>query len=283
MENRKLFGFDLDGTLLTSVKEKDGMSREIKNLIKRIKEKGHVPAILTGRSFDHSIEVYEYFGFDTIMANNNGAFISNPKDVSFEKQILFLENGLADSIMQDDKVKEFKNDVIIHFPSAIYSEQTPDSFVTNFFERNDINANYKKYSEDIELPNDSFAILIEVKDTHSDKAQYLCDYLKEKYSNELDVSSWKSFHADVTIVEIVNKKARKDFALEKIAKYYNISMKNTIAFGDGGNDLHMLIRANLGVAMLNGGDKIKSIANDTTKYISNEFGVLRYIEDNNLI
>ena len=283
MENRKLFGFDLDGTLLTSNTEKEGMSIEIKNLITKIKKSGHIAAILTGRTLQTSMKIYEYFGFDTVMANNNGALISHPKDKSFEKQILFLEGGLEKTIMNDAKVVEFNHDAMIIYPSIIYSQMEQGSFISRVFTRHKKVIKYKTYNNGDELPNGSFALLIEIKDSYVKRVQELCDHLSEKYSNELDITWWTSFDRTGTIIEVANKKARKDFALEKIAEYYNISMENTFAFGDGGNDLHMLERANLGIAMLNGGDLVKKAANDTTKYTSDEFGVLKYIEDNNLI
>ena len=283
MENRKLFAFDLDGTLLTSNKEVDGKSKEIKDLITKIKELGHVPVVLTGRRLEHASHLYDYFGFDTIIASNNGAFISHPKDNEFKSEALFLGEGIADKMMKDEKVKAIIDDVIIHYPSTIYSLQKPGTFVSTFFENSNMDVEFKKYTDGTELKYGVFSILFEINEENVDKAPKLVEHLKENYSDQLEIITFRTFHGSAMIIEVVDKKSRKDYALEKIAKFYNISIDNTIAFGDGGNDLHMLKRANIGIAMANARDVVKEAANGVTKHISNEFGVLRYIEDNDLI
>ena len=57
----------------------------------------------------------------------------------------------------------------------------------------------------------------------------------------------------------------KATAIEKLAKYFNIEQKDIIAFGDGDNDIEMLKYAGVGVAMDNAIDKLKAVANTTTK------------------
>lgn len=56
-------------------------------------------------------------------------------------------------------------------------------------------------------------------------------------------------------------------------------MKNVIAFGDAENDIAMLQTAGWSVALKNGMDDVKEIANDITSYPCDEDGVGHYLWD----
>ena len=49
-----------------------------------------------------------------------------------------------------------------------------------------------------------------------------------------------------------------------MAKHFGIPIAHTIAFGDGGNDAPMLLRAGMGVAMGNSSDTTKAAADYIT-------------------
>jgi len=60
----------------------------------------------------------------------------------------------------------------------------------------------------------------------------------------------------------------KNNGIEQIFARYGLSEAETMAFGDGGNDIQMLRSAGLGVAMSNAGDNVKAVAayvTDTTE------------------
>jgi hydroxymethylpyrimidine pyrophosphatase-like HAD family hydrolase len=66
--------------------------------------------------------------------------------------------------------------------------------------------------------------------------------------------------------------------LKKAADYYGITKERIIAFGDEDNDLEMLEYAGHGIAMGNGIEQVKNIANEVT--LSNEEdGVAVYLAD----
>jgi HAD superfamily hydrolase (TIGR01484 family) len=78
---------------------------------------------------------------------------------------------------------------------------------------------------------------------------------------------------------IMNKGATKWNAIKRLSQYYQIEIKNTIAFGDDYNDLEMVKNCGIGVAMNNGISEIKNKA----KYIcgnNNEDGIAKWIEEN---
>lgn len=52
--------------------------------------------------------------------------------------------------------------------------------------------------------------------------------------------------------------------MDEVCSYYGYNQSDTIAFGDGGNDIPMIKRAAIGIAMGNAGDEVKSNADFIT-------------------
>ena len=73
-------------------------------------------------------------------------------------------------------------------------------------------------------------------------------------------------------VDISDIYANKGNAIELLQKNYNISMEETIVFGDYNNDIEMLKRASFSFAMENAHQNAKDTANYKTKS-NDEFGV----------
>ena len=65
-------------------------------------------------------------------------------------------------------------------------------------------------------------------------------------------------------LEFLNKNTHKGHALEALSKYLKIDIKDTMAIGDAGNDLPMILCAGLGVAMENSFPEIKKQADVVT-------------------
>ena len=73
-------------------------------------------------------------------------------------------------------------------------------------------------------------------------------------------------------LEINAAGADKGGALLRLAEYLGISREETMAFGDGENDLSMIKAAGMGVAMKNGEESVKTAA-DYVTVTNNEAGV----------
>lgn len=65
-------------------------------------------------------------------------------------------------------------------------------------------------------------------------------------------------------LEFLNKNTDKGQALEGLAKYLNINIKDTMAIGDAGNDIPMIKKAGIGVAMENSFIEVKECADYIT-------------------
>lgn len=76
---------------------------------------------------------------------------------------------------------------------------------------------------------------------------------------------WHSAFTD--IVADGNSKA---VGMEAICRHFGIAREETLAFGDGGNDIEMLRWAGIGVAMGNADDKVKAVADRVTADVDSE-------------
>ena len=73
-----------------------------------------------------------------------------------------------------------------------------------------------------------------------------------------------------TFVDITAKGNTKQKGMEHILEYFGMDVSETMAFGDGGNDVPMLRFAEIGVAMGNANDEVKAEANYVTTSVDED-------------
>lgn len=79
-------------------------------------------------------------------------------------------------------------------------------------------------------------------------------------------------------VDCVTKGSNKASAIDKVIAYYGFEISETMAFGDGGNDIPMLQHAAIGVAMGNASDEVKQASDVVTSSVD-EDGIARVLND----
>ena len=86
--------------------------------------------------------------------------------------------------------------------------------------------------------------------------------------------------SDSKIITIMPNGVNKANTLKILGKDLNIDLSEMIYFGDGLNDIDIINKVGLGVAMINALDEVKEKASDITKYDNNNDGVVKYLEKN---
>lgn len=76
---------------------------------------------------------------------------------------------------------------------------------------------------------------------------------------------WSPIFADINM-----RGNNKQHGIDLVAAHYGIALHDTVAFGDGGNDISMLRHAGTGVAMGNASDAVKQSADYVTDDIDND-------------
>lgn len=99
------------------------------------------------------------------------------------------------------------------------------------------------------------------------------DWVLSRFGDRLD-----SFFSCNQYLEIVPRGLSKGSALLRLAELLGIPREGTVAVGDAANDLPMLQAAHVGVAMCNGTEEVKALADDVTTRDNNHDGVAQVIE-----
>jgi len=124
-----------------------------------------------------------------------------------------------------------------------------------------------KYIEETEMQSFKFLMMVDSKESNA---------LIEK------ISSFQFPNCVVTksanfLIEICNAAYSKGTALAFLAERFHIPLENTIAIGDQWNDMPMLEKAGLGLAVANAQPELKQIAT-ALPYSNNEDAVAYVIE-----
>lgn len=262
---KHLIVLDLDGTLL---KDDKTISHKTKNVINKAKEKGHYVMIATGRPYRSSEMYYRELNLDTPIVNFNGAFVHHPTEQSFGSFHSPLDISVAKDIVDAcssfhfyNIVAEVIDDVYFHY----HDEKLLDLF--SFGDPHITTGDLRKL-----LNTSPTSLLI-----HSDEDQVkkINNYLSDVHAEVIEHRSWG---APFPVIEIIKSGLNKAVGIKHASQYLNIPPSRIIAFGDEDNDLEMLDYAGYGVAMGNGIDAVKNVANDTT-FSNEEDGIGYYLND----
>lgn len=266
----KLVCIDMDGTLLD---ERGEITKENKEALQKLSDKGIRIAITTGRMHKFVKAFSKMIGIEVILITSNGASIAlTPEEAPFYNEV-----------MKGDALRQFytcakHHDVKIHFTTAngiILDYELPADHIYH-----GINKGIPK-EEQIELVNmKDFEEAFKTYDGQIIKAlcihetdQNTLDNLREELEQFGDyeiVSSWKNN------IEVMPKGMSKGNAVKKLAQKLNISLEEVVCMGDSENDLSMLQIAGLAVAMGNAREDIKAAADYVTA-TNNESGVAKAI------
>lgn len=255
--NYKLLCTDMDGTLLTS--EKKISDRTIR-AVKLAYEKGVKIAVCTGRLFTSAHYYAELIGVRTPVISSNGAYIrEKDRDEVIYKELLGKDNcrKIYEVTKKYGIIPQF------HTTNAVFTEK----FVASAIDYNELNKT---------LPTDKHVKVHFIKDWESIIETYGEEFLKAiAIDEDLDkiacakkeLSEDRSFEvvsSHLDNFEVNSAGVSKGKAVRIIAAYYGFTREQVICIGDNENDISMIEYAGLGVAMGNGDEKVKSIANFIT-------------------
>lgn len=263
--NKKLIAIDLDGTTLNQ----DSMiTSKTKETLKKAINAGHHVSIATGRPFRMSHHFYQQLELTTPMVNFNGALVHIPNQHWDGERETLINREIAFEILSQ------KKQLNLDFIAA----ENRDTFFIDSFDFFDekIFASSRPGEKNLlspkNLTTNPTSLLVR---TDKRFAGAVSAELTRQFGSYVDVRTWGG---PTAILEIVSKGIQKAKGVQEIANYLSIDQKDVIAFGDEHNDLELLDYAGWGVAMANGTDQLKGIANDVTPLSNQEDGLAVYLE-----
>ncbi len=261
-----LIAVDLDGTLLSDHKV---IYERTKSTLNKLMELGHIVVIATGRPHRASIQYYHELNLNTPMVNMNGALIHHPKDSRWDIIHSPMSKRTAYEIIQAGYDLQVKN-IMAEVKDHVFLDKHDEEIMTIFMANDDFPVTVGSLKNT--LKEDPTSLLISPNEHHIDT---LRKHLDDFHAEIIEHRKWA---APWNIIEIVRKGLNKAVGLNKISSYYDIPRERIIAFGDEDNDLEMLEYAGIGVAMGNGIDEVKTVANVVTK-TNEEEGIAEFLED----
>lgn len=256
----KMIVSDMDGTLL---QDHTTLSQENKETIIKAMEAGVEFVIATGRSvlgvvpYLKQLGVYGNEGF--VICQNGGAVYSL-KDVSLHKKYNFTTD-------------EFE---------AVY-KYASDVDGTEFFFYDDIDLIVEENTQEVK----DYCAVMGIEPIVTDKPmEYESGFTKvvihgtheellkvQANARAIEGSTLECFFSNDRYLEFVKKGVNKGTALEFIANELGIDIKQVIAIGDSENDISMIAKAGLGVAMGNSMGIVKDAADVVLDKSNKDHGV----------
>ncbi len=283
IKNEKyLFAIDLDGTVLSDSLNNEIHPRTIEG-IKMARERGHIVSIVTGRPWVSTKEIYEKLELDTIVGNINGAHIHNPCDPFFIDYIRYVNLNEMLYIIGDEYLKKITKNYAIEGPGWVQLEhRNPE--LEQIFGFNKL----PKFVEGIDLgkiPLKPISVILDInfeemkkdKTSHIKNAQDLKRYLDIMYGDLAEFNYWSKSGNSSKIFDITALGVSKAKVVSLLLRFYDIKVTNTVAIGDGFNDISMLKVVEHSVAMANADPIVKESATFVSDLTNKEGGVGDFI------
>jgi len=267
---RKLLFFDLDGTLWDA---REQIPQSAVNAVRRARQMGHLVFINTGRTrafirrkalFDMGVDGM-VSGCGT-MAEWRGSAPALSEDMS-ENTVLWqhtLSNDRISSLLPCLRKGGFR--VLLEGARFMYADMAEFA--------ND------PYMQSVQARMGESLLSLSGCEGRWEASKLTCD---TRHSENLDgmlshlSAEWDVVVHDRTVSELVPKGFGKDEGLRRVAAFLQMPIADTVAFGDGGNDVDMLLAAGTGVAMADGA-KVAVRAADTIAPPLAQDGIARALE-----
>lgn len=266
---KKIIFLDVDGTL---VDYENKLPESAVQAIRKARANGHRVYICTGRS---RAEIPEYIwdiGLDG-MIGGNGSYVEDRNSVVMHQVLSAEQSKRAVDWLHEQGLEFYLESNNGLFASENF-ETRGESVIQEYSKRKG-----KENSNKITVRS-AFPDMIFGGELYRDDLNKI-SFILESYQNYLDakeiftdmeVNTWGGKGETALFGDMGVKDINKSYAIQKLLEHLNADVKDTLAFGDAKIDIPMLEYCAIGVAMGNGGDEIKAIAD----YITDS------VEDNGL-
>jgi Cof subfamily protein (haloacid dehalogenase superfamily) len=250
MTSRKLIFLDIDGTLTSRLNHVPASALAA---CRAARKNGHLLYIASGRSRAQISPSILSVGFDGVISSG-GAYIEIGGKAVYSA---FLPRNTLEWL-------------IAYFDGrdAAYSLELPEKIAANqrFYARMP-HALFRLVSNGYAPPGEDFDHERVCKLVFTESKEVCFEEVQNEFSADCEIFRLSIPLPGMSGGEISAKGIHKGTAAAWIAKYHGVEQKDTIAFGDSDNDRTMLEYAGVGVAMGNGDEALKRVANDVAGHV----------------
>lgn len=245
----KLFVTDLDGTLLPNGRT---VSPENIRAVQAAVKAGITVTIATGRMYQAALPVAEALGVNVPIITYNGALIKDTAGTVLYSQFLPADivGEIADFCQKQGWYVQSYNHDALYF--AEY-----DRFA-KFYEREQQLAGELVGWDGLNAQNDAVSKMLSITDSAEETDRRVA-ILQERFGERID-----AVRSNARYAEIISKGVSKASGIRRLAEVLHIPIAETMAIGDGDNDLPMLRAAGHSIAMGNAGGNVKQVCDYET-------------------
>ena len=260
----KLVAVDLDGTLLDDNKNID---EETIKSIREIVKNGVYFVFASGRPLVTQRRFFDKINVDMPSIACNGAIIAYP----YEDKVIFNKHFKKEDLIFIVKYLKEKNKSFIAWENDKLYANVLDIYTTTYHDAcKSANVQINVIEDYDKFYNLSINKLIVIDD--SENIQVFLKDVKKDIKRKCNYFTSQSY-----FLEFTAKGVDKGKSLLKLAKCLGVKRSEIIAIGDGHNDLSMIKRAKLKVAMGQASEYVKSKANYITDS-NNNLGVKKVLD-----
>ena len=262
----KTIFLDIDGTLIA---DKGIIPQSAIDSIRQARGNGHQVVLCTGRAMSEVHPEILDIGFDGIVACG-GNFVSTFDSILYQRYLTreelmeiydFLESNRIDFFAESNQGLFPSKHCVTHLKQIMHrTSKDPSTHAISVFLERFIHI----LKKDAPMMREDIS---KITFLESDvEFRYLQSRFADRY--ELFEQVVEFFGRNSGEISILG--TDKTVGMELILKHWNASQENTVAIGDGNNDLKMLGYAQIGVAMGNATDRLKEIADLITTDVAED-------------
>ena len=268
----RIIALDLDGTTFTDEKQ---ITPRTQAAITAAIEQGIIVMPATGRPINGLPEAFIQIPGVRYALCSNGAVITDLKEhrILYEKPI---PRSIVLAVM--DRLADVKGTFELYIQDRAHIDQklmehldeyVPSPHIREYMRKSrTVHSNLKEFFETcpygVQKINMSYATVAEKEQIQA--------FIKQNFPELVCVNG------QPTNLELTIKGADKGEGLLAFGSLFGIEREEIMAFGDSYNDLDMLEKVGVGVAMANAEPEVQSHADFVTRYTNNEDGVADVIE-----
>lgn len=247
MDNQiKAVFFDVDGTLLSYITGE--VPQSTRNALAKLRERGIKTVVATGRHMNAFSKLpLSNIQFDGYLTLNGQLLLDEDRKVYAGTAIDSGEMEVLSRIFTAKRI-----------PFALIGE-------------NDVYINYVDEAV-IRTQAETNGTVPDIGSYRGEKVYQILAFVPEHHKKLLDdlldechITSWND-----TGIDIIPEGGGKSVGIQKFLDRYGIDRSETMAFGDGENDINMLQFVGIGVAMGNAGQETKNAADYVTDTVDND-------------
>ena len=258
----RLIALDIDGTL----RDADApVSERTRRAVDRVRSAGAAVTLATGRIYEDALPSAAELRIDNPIISSQGAHAADPGTGS----LLWhrpLEPEMAASAL--DALLSWDLDIMAFHLGTIYAAK-PFERLDYFVENSRVEVRLVDALEQV-VSGESTRLVATGEEAKVDRLE---GYLKARFDSELYVT-----RSVPTYCEVLHPSVGKEKALAMLGSRLGIRREDTVAFGNGYNDVEMIRWAGLGVAVEGSVPQVIEVA-DTVAGPVEEDGVAQVLED----